>query len=110
VANHVVTYVGLAAIVVALYYKEYLPVALCIGSLSLWAISLRPCMYYYYYLETFSFLAPVIAIACWRLNQSKRLSFRPEIVVIGLTFAGFIYRYGAMTALPASWDFTLFYN
>jgi len=110
VANPVVTFAGLAAIAVALHYKDYLPVALCVGSLALWGTSLRPCMYYYYYLETFSFLAPVIAIACWRLNQSKRLAFRPEIAVIGLTFAGFIYRYGAMTALPPSWDFTLFYH
>jgi len=110
VANPVVTFAGLAAIAVALYYKEHVPVALCVGNLALWATSLRPCMYYYYYLETFAFLAPVIAIACWRLNQSKRLAFRPEIAVIGLTFAGFLYRYGSMTALPASWDFTLFYH
>jgi dolichyl-phosphate-mannose-protein mannosyltransferase len=110
VANPVVTFLGLAAIAVALYYKDYVPVALCLGSLALWAASLRPCMYYYYYLEALSFSAPVIAIACWRLNQSKRLAFRPEIAVIGLTFAGFLFRYGAMTSLPSSWDFTLFYQ
>lgn len=110
VANPVVTFTGLAAIVVLLYYKEYLPVALCVGSLALWATSHRVYMYYYYYLEAFSFLAPVIGIACWRLNQSKQMVFRPEIAVIGLTMVGFIYHYGAMTALPASWDFTLLRN
>ena len=109
-ANYAVTAAGLIAIVVALYYKEYLPVAMCLGSMALWALSLRERQYYYYYLDAFSFLAPVIAIACFRLGRSKRLTFRPEVAIIGLTFAGFVYRYGAMTTLSSSWDFTLFYQ
>jgi hypothetical protein len=108
VANPVVTVAGLLALVIALYYKEYVPVAICIGSMALWASSLHPYQCYYYYLDAFSFLAPVIAVACFRLGQSKKLKFRPETAVVGLTLAGFVYRYGAMAGLPAYWDFTLF--
>lgn len=107
VANPVITFFGLAALVVALYYKEYLPVALYAGNLGLWATTARPFEYYYYYLEAFSFLAPAIAIALWRLNLNRKLGFRPEVAIVGLALAGFIYHYGAMTALPANWDFTL---
>jgi dolichyl-phosphate-mannose-protein mannosyltransferase len=108
VANPVVTFAGLLALIVALYYKEYVPVAVCIGSIALWASPLRAYEYYYYYLDAFSFLAPVIAIACFRFGQSNKLQFKPEIGIVGLTLAGFIYRYGAMTGLPAHWDFTLY--
>ncbi len=110
VANPVITFFGLAALVVALYYKEYLLVALYAGNLALWATAARPFEYYYYYLEAFSFLAPTIAVAVWRLNLNRKLGFRPEVAIIGLALTGFIYHYGAMTALPANWDFTLLFQ
>lgn len=109
VANPVITIAGLVAIIVLLCYKDFIPVMLVVGSLAMWAASLWACTYYYYYLETFSLLSPVIAIACLRLGRNKRLAFRPEIAICGLALAGFVYHYGAMTTLPVQWDFTLFY-
>lgn len=104
-ANAAITIVGIAALVVCMYRKEWLMGSLFLGSLLQWAIIGRTFSYYYYYAMAFTFMTLAIPVAL--RNNPKVFGVRLSVLVAVGAAVGFLILYPKMVALEAPYDCAL---
>lgn len=98
IANPMITIIGLVCLPIVLFCRQgRLLAILYLANLTFWAVAHRPFEYYYYYLDAFVFLCPVIAFACLQIRS--KLNVRLDAATMLTCSAGFAMYYGSIVEL-----------